>query len=217
MQAGNLRMEVDVTSSDLSIDFHSGEFEAPLVFNSGSFFQFNPVGAPELSGQPFTIGGPINANNDISSNFLLSPNLNITNTSTQTLDFVIRMTWDVAHGTDVNWNSSSAWTLGGGPDPILFTLPGQSLWTLFIDSSPIDTLYDDPSGMGGGGDLVLNTDPISGSHGPVGSSMGIELAFSMTPGANAGVNGLFLITPAPGTLALLAVGAVVGRRRRRRA
>ena len=63
---------------------------------------------------------------------------------------------------------------------------------------------------------MLNTDPINGTWGQVASTMSIQLAFSLSAGGDAGVNGLFLVTPAPGSVALIGLGLIVGRRRRRR-
>jgi hypothetical protein len=123
----------------------------------------------------------------------VSPDLAFLNTSGAGLEMMLRLTWPAAHNGGVNWNSAAAWNLVNAGT--LFTLPGTSLWTVRVDEAVIGTLFEDPSGLSGGGNATLTSAPISGEHDPFGEAMIVDLAFSLTPGTSAEVNGSMLLTP----------------------
>lgn len=214
---GPLELDIQVTTNGGTPLYDSGPILLPGTNLFGDFYQYDANNLVELQNQDFfTASGEINANNDISLGGLsLGPVMNFVNTHNETLEFVVTLTREAAADFAVNWSTSSAWNLGGGPDPELMTLPGQSLWTASVDGNVVGSLYDDPSGMGGGGDLDLSTDPINGSLPGVTGEMSITLAFQITPGADGGVNGILVLVPAPGALAMLGLGLVAPRRRRR--
>jgi hypothetical protein len=201
--------------------------------NNGAFTETWTPGATDLGGGDirYTVGqaipgvltmtGLVDARPDPTheNGLYLGPDLNFTNETDQNMDLIITITLPVS-SFDVpgNWGSISTWNLGGplGSDPTLMTLPGDSLWKLFVDDTEVGSLYDDPSGMGGG-TLSLFTSPIFGTSDPITDDISIRMAFSITPGATGGVNGAFGFNqiPAPGALALLGAAGLFARRRRR--
>lgn len=209
-------MEIDVNVQGGGNVFSSGQVALPLNFNVGDFFQYT---ADSVFASPdFDVSGLVNANNDILNGGLsIAPTLNFINNSSDILEFHVRIMREAEHSNGVNWTSSAGLTLGGGNGQVFSSLAGESIWTVGIDGADVGAMFDDPSAFQSNGDgtVSLGTDPISGSHGPVSSNMFIDFAFSLTPGADGGLNGIFVLTPAPGSLALLAFAGVCGRRRRR--
>lgn len=199
---------------------------------SGYDETFNPAGTPGalfynynigIDGGDFQINGDINASPDLPgpSPALLSTTLSFTNDSSEAMDFIVTMTLPMSTGSiPAQWNTSSSWVLTG-PDSsntFLETLEGMSLWSVFIDDSPVASLFSDPSSMGGsgGGEFNLNTAPQGGQFGPVEESISIQLAFSIGPNSTGGPTGGFTLVPAPGALAAFGAAFVIGGRRRRR-
>lgn len=210
----NLTFHVQETTTGFNQMYNPAGAAGPLFYNYG-------IGINESA---FAINGSINASPDLPSvsnpsPALLSTTLSFTNNHTDTLNFIVTMTLPMTTGnTAVNWNTSASWVLTGPSSGAqLETIPGMPLWAVFIDNSPIATLFDHESNMGGSGSgpYDLSTDPKMGAFGPVTQSIAIQLAFSITPGATGGPTGAFTLVPAPGALALFA-GLFVGASRRRR-
>lgn len=213
-QAGvipNLELHVTETTTGYNQTFNPSGTSGPLFYNYGV----------NVGNNDFSINGDINGSPDIDgpSPALLNTTLSFTNTSSSTLNFIVTMTLPMTTNIPVSWNTSSSWVLTGPSSGVeLQTLPGMPLWATFIDGIEIASLYDDPSGMGGGGGgpFNLNTDPKSGMFGPVTESIGIQLAFSLSPDATGGPTGGFTLVPAPGAIVVLAAGMFIGVPRRRR-
>lgn len=110
---------------------------------------------------------------------------------------------------------------GGGS---MSTFGGKPLWQGLIDGAAVGnsaSLFFDP--------FALTNQSIgsSGSSGNFGApflipgpsvlqSIGIEINFSLTQFDQASITSVFNVTPAPGVIGLLAIGALGTRRRRRR-
>ena len=106
-----------------------------------------------------------------------------------------------------------------GTDALLTAPVGGSVYTALIDGSGIETLQDDPFALGTGQSATSDFQSFGwqASLTPVGASMGIQIAFTLSPGDTAAILSDFEITPEPGTLAMLGLGALalLGVRRRR--
>jgi len=153
----------------------------------------DPQGRFSVTAGSFLIG------NDVPGLFpiRLFENMTFENTSSDTLEFIVNYEMSVSSALPVDWTADSTWNLGGnGPgDPAVETLPGMSLFTAYIDGAEVATQHDPPSGFGGsGGDLILEAPAVSGSHGPINNSIGIQLAFSLTAGGELGVQSSHLPT-----------------------
>lgn len=149
--------------------------------------------------------------------------LNVENLSNQVLKFTITITADLTFlpTGGLSWVDSSSFNLGGAANAELMTHgffnpgpDGPSLWQAYVDGVQVDDHFDDPSGMGGGGGDLSEPNHV-GVVGGVNNSISIQLAFLLSPGAIGGTSGQFQLTPAPGSLALLAGAGLIGRRRRR--
>lgn len=176
----------------------------------------DPQGRFDITAASFAIA------NDTPGTFpaRLFENMTFENTSANTLEFIINYRLEMSTALGVGWTADSTWNLGGnGPgSPEVLTLPGMSLFTAYIDGAQVATQHDPPSGFGGsGGDLILEAPSVSGLHGPITQSLGIQLAFSLTPGGELGVQSSIIAEiPAPAAAPLLAIGGLFGTRRRRR-
>ncbi len=107
---------------------------------------------------------------------------------------------------------------GGGS---LSTFGGNPLWQGHIDGSPVGnsaSMFFDPFALsnegGGSTGSSQNFGPLPGP--PVLDSIGIEINLSLTQLDQARIGSVFIVTPAPGVVGLLAIGALGTRRRRRR-
>lgn len=153
----------------------------------------------------------------------LVPDFTMSNDTGEDLIFHISMIMPVTMSPAVDWTSVAGWSVSGpAGQSEVWALQDESMWSALIDDTVVGTRYDFPSGTNGS----LETDPVTGSYGAVTQNVQIDLAFRLTgadDGANpqtvlVGVSGNFILSqvPAPGSLALLAVGAIIGSRRRRR-
>jgi len=159
----------------------------------------------------FNITGEINASPTTSPvPAFLNPTLNFANNSTESLWFLISITMPVAHTFDLplSWASSASWTLTG-PNPELKTLEDTPLWSVSTDGNELGSLFPDETVMNN--DNLNISDQMGGMlDNPVSDSMTINLAFKLSPNAVGGVNGNFVILPAPGALAMLGIAGLVG-------
>lgn len=201
--SSSARAEVPVVTVQInaSVDgrpvYASETIELPVVFNSGTTTLFSAANLPQLNDQSFfAIDGTVAVEDDIYvTGKNLGPSMAFFNTSTDDLQFEMALTWPTVWGGGTYWVSTVSWhlILPG----TLFTLPGQSMWTVEFDDTVIGHQFDDPSGMGGGGsgDLVLTTDPINGETGPVFGTMAAKVRFSLTAGGAADFDGAILAIP----------------------
>jgi len=148
--------------------------------------------------------------------------LTIDNLSNETLEFVILLTvpLDHAYSPQVQYGGSAGFTIVGTGGGEIATLGmGQSLWEAQLDGVEVGSLFDHPGGTGftGSGSSSTSGNLTPGVFGPVLDSIGIQLNFSLTPDDSVTVTGIFGMSeiPGPSTMALLGLGAVIGRRRRR--
>lgn len=105
----------------------------------------------------------------------------------------------------------------------LSSIGGQPLWQGLLDGvavGPSASLFFDPfqiihsgsQSTGASGNFGLGP-PVFG--GPVASTIGIRIAFSITQNDQASITSVFNVVPGPGGLAVLACGLFATRRRRR--
>jgi hypothetical protein len=101
----------------------------------------------------------------------------------------------------------------------LASLPDEPAWQASIDGSPVidllDPLFITNPGIGSPPVAFESMGPQAGP-GDAMDSIGIRVAFSLTPGSAMSMTSVFNVVPAPGSLALLAAGGLVLIRRRRR-
>jgi hypothetical protein len=106
-----------------------------------------------------------------------------------------------------------------GPDATVSALLGSSVYTALIDGSGVRTLQDYPFSLTTPQDAVSASESFGpeGNGTAVTSSIGIRLNFTLSPGDTATIISDFEVTPEPGTLVLLGLGALLAFRRRMRA
>lgn len=189
---------------------------------------FNPDGSPVGGGTynyddslvdlDYTLSWDINVNPDP----FVSGNIVITNTSAFTQEFdltIILGSSDQFDATKMTGSVSGGMTADadGGT---LSSLQGSPVWSALIDGAPTVSFFDDP--------FSVSADPFNSANVGVGNfsdldgpglqdTIAIRLAFSLTAGEQASFTSNFFVTnaPAPAGLAMLAVGGLIGRRRRR--
>lgn len=178
-------------------------------------------------GDPSGIGGATGAK--IGSGFVVKNNLPDGATPADNhLQFSIMITMNVMP-------SSGATTFFGSGGQVLTidqSLAGHwgtlsatttPVWNFMIDGGTAASLFspgyvlgasNGPSTAGGSANLTpAQTAGLAGIH-P--TTMGIRLDFDLTPGETAAFTGVFGFIPGPGSLALLALSALMTRSRRRR-
>lgn len=182
--------------------------------------------APLTSTADFNVSNQINVRPDanFASGAFFSTSATVENNSDQTLDFIITMSVPMVNfGDSRDWVSSVAYTLTGSDagSPTLAALAGTPTWLVSSDTGDI-LAWDLPAPLQGiSADAQASFDQDSvGAFGPAGplSDVTIQFGFSLTAGATATVNNSVTfgqVVPAPGGLALIGLG-LIGRRRRRR-
>lgn len=213
-----------------------------LTVNDGAPIHFTPQGTSNPNGT-FTYNGYYASdewefnlaeavyNPDPSISAVIGFTNNTLLTNTYTLDFLVPasivgptfMGGSVGGSlTDANFSGSALVTSGSGP--------GTFLYQGIIDGAlyPTAGLYPSPTPfavvIAGETTNIPATSfglPLGTFPGPVTgvtTNIGIRLQFSLSPGDSIAMTSLFVVEPipGPGALALLAVGGILGSRRRRR-
>jgi hypothetical protein len=100
---------------------------------------------------------------------------------------------------------------------------GVGAYGAIVDGSTVGSLLDPldltvavPGGGATSGPDSFGIPPGSLAGPPLDTDFGAVFSFTLTPGDSASFTSSFLITPAPGALALFGAAAVLGSRRRRR-
>ncbi len=108
---------------------------------------------------------------------------------------------------------------GGGT---VASIGGAPVWQGLIDGAPINSaaLFFPPfelsnSGLGSSSSSANFGIPVPVVGPPALDTIGIRISFSVTQNDQVGVTSVFRVTPAPGGLLLLGLGAIGARRRRR--
>ncbi|MCP4642247.1 MAG: PEP-CTERM sorting domain-containing protein [bacterium] len=145
----------------------------------------------------------------------------VTNNTGAAQDFVVTIVVPVIPigPTSVTGGSvSGSITDNNGDGAVLTGIGGLSLYTSFIDGSPYQTLIDQPfsfvEATPYGSGLVSSAsfgNPIPSLPGPaVTNSIAVQLAFNLSAGDTATLNGVFVVEPAvvpePASVALLGFG-----------
>jgi MYXO-CTERM domain-containing protein len=218
-----------VLSMELSV-FAKSDTNNPVFDQTIQPTLVGPIGPPEnyfwnysvSEDNPyFSASGTVNASpvtSPISAR--LNPALTFSNLSGESLWFFVRLSMPVANTFDLplNFFSSAGFNVAG-PDSQLETLEGTPLWTVGVDNTPLGSAFPDPTV------LNINNQSVSTDFGgsltdSVTDSMYIDFAFKLTPDSVGGPSGTFIISqavPAPGAIALLGFGGLLGRSRRRSA
>ena len=132
-------------------------------------------------------------------------------------------------GTLIGGSIQGGVTDNTGDGATLSTVLGSSFYAALIDNASVQTLYADPSSVVAGAFLSNNLPnvafgtPIPSQPGPpvgpIPSTIGIRLDFTLTPGDSASFTSNFVVVPVPepGTALLMAMGlGVLAARRRQR-
>lgn len=177
---------------------------------------------------------------DGGGNWLLSWNFNASNTGPQAFtagNYVIQNLSSEAITFEIRVSLPTAlagtpWLYGGsvsgglttqGPGEI--SSLGSALWTASSGANVIGTLFNDPFSVArteaGSSSLGFESfgDPIPSLPGPdLGSDLSITLKFVLSGNSSASFTSVFVaLVPAPGAVALLGLGGLLGASRRRRA
>lgn len=170
----------------------------------------------------------VNLNFDLNADAdpLISGNLTVENPFLPVVNVKLVVTLPVAptlpNGSLMQGSAAVGLTTEGGGS--LSTLAGKPLWRGMIDGSavgPSASLFFDPFAL---------TNASTGSSGTSGnfgapfmvpgpavlSSIGIEINFSITQNDQGSFTSVFYVIPAPGAIALLGFGGLIGTGRRRR-
>ena len=175
----------------------------------------------------FGSGVTLNFNLNGDPDPLISGNLTVENPMLAVVDITLVVTLPIAPllpgGSMMQGSAAVGLTTdsGGGS---LSSFGGEPLWQGLIDGVAVGnsaSLFFDPFALSNGS---IGSSGSSGNFGaplqiagpPVLSSIGIRIHFSLTQSDQASITSVFFVTPAPGAIGLLAIGALGIRRRRRR-
>ena len=176
--------------------------------------------------QDLTSGVTLNYSLNGDPDPLISGNLTIQNSFLPTVDVTLLVTLPIAPqlglGSEMQGSAAVGLTTdaGGGS---LSTFGGKPLWQGMLDGTPVGTaaaLFFSPfaltnSSIGSSSSSDNFGIPFPAVGPPVLNSVGIEINFSLTQLDQASITSVFSVTPAPGVVGLLAIGALGVRRRRR--
>jgi len=126
----------------------------------------------------------------------------------------------IAMQTVMNGSIGGSVTDNNGNDATVSTMTGTSMYEASIDGSVVRTLLDDPISATAGGPFLsggIGPDSFLGETGPFAlSTIAVTVNFLLSPGDSASFTAIFEVEiPGPAGLALLAVGGLISRRRRR--
>ncbi len=181
-----------------------------------------------LGAQDFNTGVTLNFTLNGDPDPLISGNLVVENLFMESVEVTIQVILPISPqltlGSEMLGSAAIGLTTdaGGGE---LATFGGNPLWQGLIDGLSVGNdaaIFFDAFALTNGG---LGSASSSGNFGipfpvvgpPVLNSIGIEINFSLTQFDQASITSVFNVVPAPGVVGLLAVGALLGVRRRRRA
>jgi hypothetical protein len=179
--------------------------------------QYNYTG--DYLGDGYTLGWNLNAEGDP----LISGNIVTENLTANPLDVVLTVSIPVAAlAAPTNMGGSAALSFtsdpGGGQ---LNSLAGTPVWQALIDGSPVQSLFNDPFNITHAGLQSSSQSQAFGLPGlttigpAVNNTIGIQIAFSLSPLDQFSMTSFFQVVPAPGAMALLAFAGLAGSRRRR--
>lgn len=201
--------------------------ELDIVVSDGTNLSLTPSGTDlgnglfnydgDQSNGDWVVDWDLNASDDISSGQLLVTNgFTVENLSDQVLDFELTVTLPVAQALTFTDYFGSIGLGISGVDGELASIGGP-VWSGLLDGATVVSAFEDPYSLAfaGVGSADDNVSGLTGSNGGVNDSIGIRLAFSLTPGEQLGTTGSFAVIPGPAGLGLLAVAGLGGRRRRR--
>jgi uncharacterized protein (TIGR03382 family) len=211
----------------------AGSYSVPGVdlgngtFNySGNLMYLNPMNPFEVVNLGYNLNGKPDPGTGLSNNVLISGNLAVENLFTSDIDvqLLVELPTAVAFpGSDMA--GSAAIGLTTNADGGSLSSVGVPVWQALTDGTPVGpnaSLFFDPfaltnSGFGSNstsGNFGIPT-PIDG--GPIANKIGIDINFALTPSDQASITSVVnaVPIPTPAALALLAVGGLVIRRRRR--
>lgn len=155
---------------------------------------------------------------------IFSASINVSNTGETTSSFDLSSLFNVNLGASpmMYGGSLSGSLTGGAAGGSMSDIDGAPLWSALLNNSAFHSFYD--AGFGFSTDPFGSTDipavafgePIPDMVGPDTSMMGSSLSFSLGAGSTVSLASTFVAqVPAPGSVALLAIGLFSARRRRR--
>jgi hypothetical protein len=197
------------------------------MFNyAGNYIYLNPFNPFEVIELGVNLNGKPDANAGASTNLLISGNMAVENLFANAVDVQLEVLLPVAAG--------GPWTMMAGSAAIglttnadggsLQSLAGLPVWQGLLDGSPAGpaSLFFDPFDLTNSGLGSSSADSNFGLPGgvlagPVASTIGIDMNFSLTSLDQASITSVFNVVPVPGPggLVVFAVAGLVTRRRRR--
>jgi|GEM_PF-7039993 len=227
---------IDETAEDiftLIVDDHGGD--DPVQFKpKGNFdnqhrrFKFQNTGKAHRVHNRFSLEWVVDADPDPFLHVVYT----ITNDSPNTKDFTLKTTLPInpaITGQSLTGGSVSLslTDTNGNTAELSSVLSGAPVYMSLLDDVPHESLMDSPqsfiTGVYGTTASGISPEefgtPIPSLIGPpISSNIGIELNARLTAGDTATIHATLVVTPEPGTVALLTIGgvAMILRRRRRR-
>lgn len=187
-------------------------------------------GAPDVYTLSETWDIPANCLIEFDLEYKLDPyvlgGLSVTNNAAFDQSFMFTFTAPVspaiATATNYSGSVSGSYTVDGTAGSVTTTMM-MPLYQARIDGADILSLYDAPqiwdeAGPGQSGSILAEGIPYLSGTGPsVSTDLEIIIRFTLTPGETATLNSNFVVEPVPepATMALLGLGAVLLRRRKR--
>ncbi len=218
----------DSTYPDLSVMM---QVEGGNTWNGSPQGEANGNGTYSFVGQQTTSGWTVDWNMTVDPDPLINAGLVVTNNTALTQTYTLIATLPIAPpipGGTLFGGSIQGGITDNVLDGSLATLTtdpvsGDPLYYGLIDGVPVLPLYADPYSVSAPFDQGSASIPAvsAGLPGPTIpgppaiTSIGIQHKFTLTPGDSASFTSVFIVTPEPASLALLAMGGLMMLRRRR--
>ena len=197
-----------------------------MINYSGNLVYLNPMNPFEVVNLGYNLNGKPDPGVGLSNNVLISGNLAVENLFTNNIGVQLLVELPVASsfpGSDMGGSAAIGLTTNGDGGSLASV--GVPVWQALTDGTPVGpvaSLFFDPfaltnSGFGSNSTSGNFGIPVPINGGPINSTIGIDINFSLTPADQASITSVVNAVPVPGPagLALLAAAGLVIRRRRR--
>ncbi len=207
--APNVTVDLSASNGFNQMYNPAGAFEANDTYN----YDFD-AGDSDFN---FEFDFGVDAISGANPEMMLGTGFTLSNNSENTIEFDLVVTVDLQNGASMaDYFGSAAFTVTALDGT--FASTGDAIFSAWADGNLVDSAYPDPYELNSadGGGTNSDSQGFFGGYGAdINNTIAVEFHFSLTGNTTLTHTGSFGIIPAPSALALLGLGGIAGRRRRR--